>query len=240
MIEFLRKILLAGVSGDLEEYTFDLDEELEKKVEQYSKEIDSGKIIKWVELFIEKKRELKAAEIEQLPLEMAIIEITNSVPVKVSKAVDFNKGSNKITQEQRDNIKRVTSQEASTEKDSQEKKVENTNNKTINFGLEKIKEQWSNILRVAAEKNPSLVLILRVGQPVAVEDGVLQIGFKYRFHKERINEEKNNQILRRLTKEVLGEGIGVAGVIADIPEPEETPPIEVDKVLEEFGGKVVE
>ena len=240
LIEFLRKILLAGVSGDLEEYTFDLDEELEKKVEQYSKEIDSGKIIKWVELFIEKKRELKAAEIEQLPLEMAIIEITNSVPVKVSKAVDFNKGSNKITQEQRDNIKRVTSQEASTEKDSQEKKVENTNNKTINFGLEKIKEQWSNILRVAAEKNPSLVLILRVGQPVAVEDGVLQIGFKYRFHKERINEEKNNQILRRLTKEVLGEGIGVAGVIADIPEPEETPPIEVDKVLEEFGGKVVE
>jgi len=68
----------------------------------------------------------------------------------------------------------------------------------------------------------------------------LQIGFKYRFHKERINEIKNNQLLRGLIREVMGSDIGVNGVVADLPEPPKPPSVEVDKVLEEFGGKIVE
>ena len=48
------------------------------------------------------------------------------------------------------------------------------------------------------------------------------------------------QILKNLIKEAIGSDLGVTGIIADIPEPAESPPIEVDKVLEEFGGRVVE
>jgi hypothetical protein len=69
---------------------------------------------------------------------------------------------------------------------------------------------------------------------------MLQIGFKYRFHKERINEAKNNLILRNLIKEVVGSDVGVSGIVVDLPEPSGPPPLEVDKVLEEFGGKIVE
>ncbi len=95
-------------------------------------------------------------------------------------------------------------------------------------------------MRLAAERNPSLVFILRVGQPVAIEADNLQIGFKYRFHKERINEAKYNSILRGLIREVIGRDIKVSGIVVDLPEPPSPPPVEINKVLEEFGGKVID
>jgi len=92
---------------------------------------------------------------------------------------------------------------------------------------------------LAADRSPALVFILRVGQALAIENGTLQIGFKYRFHKERINESKNNLVLRNMIKEVTGGDVKVSGVVADLPEPPGPPPLEVGKVLEEFGGTVV-
>ena len=249
LIEFLRKILLLSVSGELEEYSFDLDEESEKKVLEFSKNIDAQKIINWIGLFIETKQELRSSDIAQLPLEMAVVEIARGNVCVAKQLQEVSAGSSKpvgkslnITNEERAKIKdsfQKTEEKRENAK-MEEAEVKNSGPLVIDFNLEKIKEKWHDILRLAADRSPSLVLILRVGQPIIVENGILQIGFKYRFHKERINENKNNLLLKNLIKEAIGSDLGVTGIIADIPEPAEPPPIEVDKVLEEFGGRVVE
>ncbi len=226
LIEFLRKILLVGVSGNLSEFSFDLNEDLEKKIVQLSKEIEPRQIIFWLDLFIEKKHELKYSEIIQLPLEMAVVEIVGGFSAAREAAAALESSQNLETGPK---IKPLPA------------KVETAKTPlATNITLEQIKEKWPDLLRVAADRSPSLVFILRIGQPVAVENGNLQIGFKYRFHKERINEAKNNLILRGLIREVLRSQIRVSGIVADLPEPSQPPPIEVNKVLEEFGGKVVE
>jgi len=46
--------------------------------------------------------------------------------------------------------------------------------------------------------------------------------------------------LRGLIKEILGADMGVNGIVADLPDSSSQPPVEVNKVLEEFGGRVVE
>jgi DNA polymerase-3 subunit gamma/tau len=246
LIEFLRKILIVGVSGELEEYSFDLDEELEKKVLEFSRAIDSQKIIYWINLFIETKQELRSSEIVQLPIEMAIIEIANGgvcVPKNfqpISSSFNpMNGGNLNISEEEKMKIKNSFKKNEENKKELAQEEKSGAGN-IIDFNIEKIKEKWHDILKLAALRSPSLVLILRVGQPIIIDNGVLQIGFKYRFHKERINENKNNLILKGLIKEAVGSDLGVTGVIADISEPEEPPPIEVDKVLEEFGGRIVE
>ncbi len=81
LIEFLRKILLTKVSGNLSEFSFDLDEDLERKINQLSKEIELHQLISWLDLFIAKKQELKYSEIIQLPLEMAVVEIVGDFSV---------------------------------------------------------------------------------------------------------------------------------------------------------------
>ena len=240
LVEFLRKILLAGVSGNLAEFAFDLDEDSEKKIIQFAKDIPSHRLIDWLELFIEKKQELKFSDIAQLPLEMAVVEIVGgfsavrevaeppSLPPKSPSGGNFS--------EERPKIKPLPGRESVKKNDEI---LADAAPLTTNLTLEQVKEKWFDILRLAADRSPALVFILRVGQALAIENGTLQIGFKYRFHKERINESKNNLVLRNMIKEVTGGDVKVSGVVADLPEPPGPPPLEVGKVLEEFGGTVV-
>lgn len=238
LVEFLRKILLAGVSGSLAEFAFDLDEDSEKKILQFAKDIELHKLINWLELFIEKKQELKFSDIAQLPLEMAVVEIVGGFSAVKETAVSIApslKPSAPVS-EIRPKIKPLPGKESIKKNDEI---LAETNLGETTLTLEQVKEKWFDLLRVVADRNPALVFILRIGQPIGIENGTLQIGFKYRFHKERINESKNNLVLRNLIKEVTGGDVRVAGVVADLPEPSGPPPLEVGKVLEEFGGTVV-
>jgi DNA polymerase-3 subunit gamma/tau len=243
LVEYLRKILLAGISGTLSEFAFDLDEDSEKKILGFGKQIEPRTLIAWLELFIEKKQELKFAEISQLPLEMAVVEITGGFAAVRESAVAAEPPKNivrplpKPAAEEKHEIKPLPGNADVKKNDEPAQEWKNSGS---TLTLEQVKEKWFDLMRVAGDKNPSLVFILRIGQPMVVENGVLQIGFKYRFHKERINEIKNNQLLCGLIREVMGSDIGVNGVVADLPEPPKPPSVEVDKVLEEFGGKIVE
>lgn len=236
LVEFLRKILLAGVSGSLAEFSFDLDEDSEKKITQFAKDIEPRQLISWLELFIEKRQELKFSDIAQLPLEMAVIEIIGGF----SAAKEFAAPGPTLKpqappSEVRPKIKPLPGKENIKKTDE----VVDVGPIATDLTLEQVKEKWFELLRVAADRNPALVFILRIGQPMGIENGTLQIGFKYRFHKERINESKNNLILRNLIKEITGSDVRVNGVVADLPEPPGPPTVEVGKVLEEFGGTVV-
>lgn len=239
LVEFLRKILLAGVSGSLAEFAFDLDEDSEKKITQLAKEIEPRRLINWLELFIEKKQELKFSDIAQLPLEMAVVEIVggfSGVREAVAPSLSPSRPAGSVNfSEERPKIKPLPEKE---EKNKVEAAETNGSSETT-LTLEQVKEKWFDILRLAADRSPALVFILRIGQPMVIENGVLQIGFKYRFHKERINESKNNLVLRNLIKEATGGDVKVNGVVADLPESPGPPPLEVNKVLEEFGGTVV-
>jgi len=251
LVEFLRKILLAGVSGSLTEFAFDLDLDSEKKIIQLAKDIEARKLIDWLELFIEKKQELKFSDIAQLPLEMAVVEIvggfstTNVVARSETTKQSPGDGiaapppvarNDKTVFEERPKIKPLPGKE---EVKKNDEVLAEAAPADTNLTLEQVKEKWFDLLRVVADRSPALVFILRIGQPVSLDGGTLQIGFKYRFHKERINESKNNLVLRNLIKEVTGGDVRVSGIVADLPEPPGPPPIEVNKVLEEFGGTVV-
>lgn len=243
LVEFLRKILLVGVAGSLSEFSFDLDEDSEKKILEFAKQIEPRTLVAWLELFIEKKQELKFSEIAQLPLEMAVVEIVGGFSaVRESASAEVVKNVvrplPKTAPEEKREIKPLPGREAVKKNDEPGQEEITTSGMALTF--EQIREKWFDLLRVAADRNPSLVFILRIGQPVSLDNGVLEIGFKYRFHKERINEAKNNQLLRGLIREVMGGDVKINGIVADLPDPPKPPPVEVDKVLEEFGGKILE
>lgn len=158
LVEFLRKILLAGVSGSLKEFSFDLDDDSEKKIIQLAKDIEPRRLIDWLELFIEKRQELKFADIAQLPLEMAVVEIVGGFSAAKEMAPPPTKPSGGGSfSEERPKIKPLPKKE---EKDKVEDVAPAVGVNETNLTLEQLKEKWFDLLRVAADRSPSLVFYL--------------------------------------------------------------------------------
>ncbi|HLD28651.1 MAG TPA: DNA polymerase III subunit gamma/tau [Patescibacteria group bacterium] len=79
LIEFLRKVLLIKVNGNLSDFGIELDESGAKAAQMLSERFSFEMLVSMIELFRLKRQELKTALIVQFPLELAVIEISEEV-----------------------------------------------------------------------------------------------------------------------------------------------------------------
>jgi len=244
LIEILRKILLIKVGNELSEFATNLSKELEKKITEISKQISINFLVKAIEILIIKKQEIKFAEIPQLPLEIAILEIINE---------DVNQDDNsqapppsKLTEKKipKNNFNQPTNQKPPIQQDKP------TLSK-VKITLEQITDKWQDVLVCLKKYNHSLASTLRIGQPSEIKsDGTLELCFKHKFHQQRINDIKNKQILEKVLEEIFGAKLIVkTAVVKNLPEQNK---VEVqaitqddskkglDNILETFGGQLVE
>lgn len=224
MIEFLRKMVLLKVSHRLEDFSeLVLEPKVQEKTISQIKNIKIPELIKIIELFLAKKIELKSAEIIQLPLELAVLEICEEDPPELSEP------PNLPAKESRANKKKLNNPFPKTSSKSQ-------------LSLEKIKNKWIATLEELKKYNHSLVLALKVCCLLDFKDGILTLGFGFKFHKERINNKKNLDILKKIFKKILGEEIEIKCVVDDklvnqeVREREDS----LQNILDTFGDKVIE
>ncbi len=119
----------------------------------------------------------KLVGIDQLPLELAVIEfLGDKEPIK----------------------KQGDSLEPKVEPMVEIKKIEGE------VTLEAIEREWGNVLRVVKPFNHSVEAFLRAARPKAVEGKALVIEVFYPFHKDRLEEERNRQVVEKGLKTVLG------------------------------------
>ncbi len=129
-----------------------------------------------------------------------------------------------------------------------------------------IESRWNEVLAKVKQHNHSLSFILRVCQPRDINDNQLCLAFKYKFHKERINETNIKRLVENVLNEVYGETILIEAVIdetiaannyangngnasakpAPAPTATETKGEDkeennemIDQLLKSFGGKIV-
>jgi DNA polymerase-3 subunit gamma/tau len=88
LLEFLRKIMLLKVSGDLSQYGIELDEEAGKLAQSLAEKIEYEKLIRAIDLFMVKRNDIKSALIQQFPLEIAILELTQSIKSSIEDESD--------------------------------------------------------------------------------------------------------------------------------------------------------
>jgi DNA polymerase-3 subunit gamma/tau len=249
LIEFLRKILLLKISGSLKEFSFELEEEIEKKISLLAKEIEIKKLISIIDLFILKKQELKYAFISQLPLELAVVEIASEG--KPISPVSFTGEEEKKTWEGLKakvlgKVMAGKADESAAAKALADKEVKEENNPiATKINLKQIEEKWNEILKKADEANHSLIYILKVSRPLSLEKNILKLGFKYKFHKDKVSENKIKLVLENILAEVFGEKVLIEGVVVpDLEIESKSGEVEasgpVADVLKAFGGRIVE
>jgi hypothetical protein len=84
--------------------------------------------------------------------------------------------------------------------------------------LKTIRNNWSEFAKSLREEGSSgnLDAFVRTAcEPVAIEDGVLVLGFYYMFHKEKIEEPQYTQVVERKLKEFFGKPYKIRCILVD-------------------------
>jgi len=213
-IEFLRKILVYKSNASLE---LDLTKESEEKLKTLASQINNLPLVKLIELFLAKRKDIRQTEIPQLPLELLVLEFCESNKDVVNKVVNkVDKVNNTDEHEE----KKIISNFSETEKAGQQSQpkarlaskraglplAETINNsETTNTNIEELKEKWSNVLAEVQSNNQSICAFLKTGHIICINEDILELGFPYKFHQDTIKEDKNRKIIEDCISKITGQ-----------------------------------
>ncbi|HEV8601577.1 MAG TPA: hypothetical protein VGQ87_03210, partial [Patescibacteria group bacterium] len=216
-LEYLRKVLLTKLRGaDLSEGESNLRQKLQ------ADKLPTKKLIKIIEVFQKAGLELKWAAIVNLPLELAVVEVTDQ-----QNSDGRKQNGNGDTPADKD--------EHSVERPAEPKPK--NNEEVLNLVIEK----WPQVLEKIKEYNHSLISSLKLAIPVAVEGKELVLVFPYKFHKDTIEARKNRVVVDQVLEDVLGIKLMARPVLkAEIGNVETTPNNSnlVESALKIMGGEV--
>lgn len=215
LISLLRKIMLNKVNPGLtDSLALNLGDSLELRISAISSNLDWEKIIIFLERFLLAHNDHQNAIVPQLFLEMAIVDlcytakkvaaeprlsplITSSVSPSLSER-DIN-NQNKIPPMQKQG------QEAPSP-------IINSD-KIINLEASAVFDKWPEFLVKIKKYNHSLSFIMQNCQPDGINNNVLRLVFKYKFHQDRVNDQSVKPLVENTLTEIFGAHIKIDSVI---------------------------
>ena len=187
-------------------------------------DIPSKDLIKLIELLIKANKNLPNAYIEELPLEIAIIKWCQEDDAKENQ-----KESDKIIvvkEEKKEPIKTVS------EDLHQVDKMMTGNVKEISSDI------WNKILAQVKVINMSVEALLRAAKPMNFDGKTLTLGVYYRFHKERLEDLRNRQILEEVVEKVISIPTKVVCTLTEAPVKKEKEKLDIVLTESEEGDIV--
>ncbi|OIO08627.1 hypothetical protein COX67_03395 [Candidatus Falkowbacteria bacterium CG_4_10_14_0_2_um_filter_36_22] len=204
LIEILRKIILAKINPALaEKFGLELGENLEIKINEISHDLDIANLLIIIEQFINAKEKLKGSFIPQMPMEMAIIEISAAKKIKDIPGVKINPpatGFNGLNEKNNVPDREVSAPIA---------KFSQAGDMNNNIILAK----WNEVLAKIKKYNHSLSFILRACEPQHISGNKISLAFKYKFHKDRLSDSKIKLLVERVLSEVYGTVMNIESVV---------------------------
>ena len=261
LIEILRKIMLVKINPVLtQKLGLELGENLEIKINQISQNLSIEQLLNFIERLIKARAELKGSFIIQLPIELAITALCSHLRQGFGGQA---------------NTSMVSRQGGVAGEGSSEKKFFHTQSNPAaakpvkaaptakvavpaNFNQNQLLEKWNEVLVKVKQHNHSLSFILRVCQPKDLTDNRLCLVFKYKFHKDRVDDPNIKAIIEKILYQVYGLPLTVEALIDENLQITSNKTVSdlstnsgqvdnnknkegglVDNLLNTFGGKIV-
>lgn len=181
--------------------------------------LSQAEISRLMNILISVGRYEKEVEIGQLPLEMAVVEYVSGlsgdpnvgrVNPSSSGAGPSNGGVTKKGEEKKNSKEGKLSKE---EVGDESKMV------ILTQKVEDIEKKWHEVLAAVKPYNHSVEAFLRASRPKEVVKGELVMEVFYPFHKDKLEEPRNRQIVEVGLEKVLGEKILFRCVLATNKKP---------------------
>ncbi|MDP3899533.1 MAG: DNA polymerase III subunit gamma/tau [bacterium] len=185
VIETLRKMMLLTVSPQLAvKFAADLGVTLEEKLQPLSNKIGTPQLIKIITTLLKAQQELKTAFIIQFPLEIAAITISGDLDSDSQKTPPRASMSNVVSKSY-DSVKQASQSIPH----------------TLSIGIDTIKAKWNEVLLSVKKNNHSLSFIMKVCDPRVINKQLCLV-FKYKFHKERLDQPQIKSLVDKALQEV--------------------------------------
>jgi DNA polymerase-3 subunit gamma/tau len=162
----------------------------------------------WINLLIRAAKQEKETEIDQLPLELAVIDFLGDVDEGRKElkevSIDTSQKKTKNLIEERESASEVTVEkiEVTNEIEQCEEKI--VTMEVVDLNLDKVVENWGNILMAVKPFNHSVEAFLRAARPIELDGRKLVLEVFYPFHKDRLEEARNRKIVESGLLKILG------------------------------------
>lgn len=190
-------------------------------------------IIELIDALIRRRAEITPALLPQLPLELLVIEFTQrsksetpNPPNPETAAVDKTVPEEKPAPAPR--ALAATIKQAFSSLTRHGEPVKTT--------LEEIKAVWQDLLADVSASNPSLTFILKMCSLHAIADNQLVLNVPYQLHKDKLDEQKNRNLIENFFKQRFSERIPLLCRVAVESAPADA---DLSALALEFGGEVV-
>lgn len=210
IISLLRRIMLDKLSPELvSNLGLDLGENLEKHLLPLVAGLSWEQLFLFTRRFLEAASDNKSSFIPQLPLELAIGELCFGSASLSSSGSSGDINLPKVTPPP---LKKISANPSlSTHPiDTDRSKVMPV---AANFSTAEILAKWPEFLVKIKKYNHSLSFVLQNCTPREIKDGKLYLVFKYKFHRDRINDASIKGIVENTVAEVFGSGLTVESAI---------------------------
>lgn len=220
LLEYLRKIMLIKVSPDLKKQILsNITKDQKNKIEEISQKASTQEILAFIEVMSITIPKIKTAFIPQLPLEYAIVELTerNSKSIPSNQTERFPADPKKDPRDNKQPSPEKTSDgEASSFESIVKKTIEenvtlddkeenNKNHEAAPVDIYKVKKSWKDIIAEIGKSNYSLSMMLSNSKPIENSSrGIVEIVVKHSFHKDLVNKPDNKLTIRNISNKITG------------------------------------
>jgi len=203
-VEFLRKILVFYITKDSDEFAREFDEQAQKLVNDLSTRCSDRELSLIIERILRSKDLFKQTNIPQLPLEIAVVDLT--APRAFTSGTPVNPVNPIATVNP---VVPVASSFDSVAAVNQIAPVETVNPGTSvasatsfqvalspeeSMALANIQAAWSEILSRLHKDNYSLYMSFKMAKPVALKGQTLTLGFLYDLQRKKVADIKTKVI----------------------------------------------
>ncbi len=234
-IELLRIMMVVQVTGDLKHLST-VPQGIEQEILRLNKELTTSDVVAMIDIFSQKRLDVKHAIMPQLPLEIAVLRSIErgAAPAQpparpaqqqtaVAQPTPAKQASAQAVPEKKTPDEPVVAESAPViESKPEESAVQDVaasafvapqeTGEAI-IALEVVKQKWNNLLGVLQQTNPSLVLILKTAEPLHVQGNVVTIGYKYPFHKDRVMNGDSYDTLCAACATAYGVALAIKGEV---------------------------
>jgi len=251
-LDYFRKMILIklGLKNQSEDIA-GLGEDAVNKLLVQAEKIEMCFLMKILDKLISIQSALKDAEIPQLPLEIAMVELCEEEEKEIEKQ------KNKEIKGNEENKVNAETQNKNEDIDvSSRLHLEPTCSKentsiSKNITLEQIKSAWQEIIKASQNVNHSLPLILKASYPLTITNNLLEIGSEFDIHIQKLKSNTCLNNAEQIFSQVLNSTIRLKPITISHEKAEELkqefnlsapelPPADIEEIAKSFGGKVIE
>lgn len=244
-VELLRQLMVAKITNSLDTAGMEFTHDEQRVLQEIFGQISVDRLVVIIDTLLARSALFKTSPIIQLPLELAAAELCgdskpDQPPTLPTQPPDQPPSSTP---------KIETTPVPKPDKTITDAPppvvlvVKEALKATISVvALEAVQTVWQKVSDELNDSHHSLSLMLRLGKPLSVNDGVVTVGFQFPLHQEIVGNAKNILTVSQTLSSMLGSDVTVSAIVSDQARIEiinQPAPSSLTDIAAMVGGSVV-